>query len=42
MYCIECGSDVVRVMFEVNGFLYYFYFCENCGETSPVHKIEEN
>jgi hypothetical protein len=41
MICMDCGFRLVRIVFELNGVLYSFYFCEFCGKGTPVFRIEE-
>ena len=42
MICMECGFRLVRILFELNGVIYSFYFCEVCGKGTPVFRIEES
>ncbi len=41
MVCMECGYLVVRVLFELNGTIYSFYFCEVCNKGTVVTRIGE-
>lgn len=42
MICMKCSSRLIRIMFELNGVIYSFYFCEFCGKGTPVIRMEEN